>query len=253
TYCPLTGTGIAWHRTIDGTVTEFGVSGLLLKNNLVPYDRQTDSNWSQMKLEGLGGPHKNEDLNYLQLIETTWGTWKKLFSESKIIDLTESAKAYYQENVYDDYETDHDLIFFPVDNENNTLQAKERIHGVWTGDHARAFLLEGLPIDGFLGNSEIGDTPVTLWGSSNLNLMVSFRRELEDGTRPEMQEIERDGAVIMKDQIGNYYNVFGEVVEGPDTGQKLKRITSYNAYWFAWADFFPQTGLRFAVTVNPNR
>ena len=49
TYCPLTGTAIGWDRTIDGNVTTFGVSGLLYNSNLIPYDRRTNSNWSQMQ------------------------------------------------------------------------------------------------------------------------------------------------------------------------------------------------------------
>ena len=48
TYCPLTGTGIGWGREINSEVTTFGVSGLLFETNLIPYDRLTDSNWSQM-------------------------------------------------------------------------------------------------------------------------------------------------------------------------------------------------------------
>lgn len=251
TYCPLTGTGIAWHRNIDGTVTEFGVSGLLLKNNLVPYDRKTDSNWSQMRLEGLGGVHENEDLEYIQLIEATWGTWKKLFSESQILDLSEGAIAYYQEDAYGNYEEDHDLILFPVDNENNTIKNKERIHGITTGGKAMAYVLSGLPEEDFVNHTQIGDTPIVMWGSSALNLLVSFKNRLNNGTNPEMQKIERDGSVIMKDQLDNYYDVFGNVVEGPNKGQKLEKVTSYNAYWFAWADFFSRTGLRFATTINP--
>ena len=39
TYCPLTGTGLGWGRSINGAVTTFGVSGLLYNNNLMPYDR----------------------------------------------------------------------------------------------------------------------------------------------------------------------------------------------------------------------
>ena len=47
TFCPLTYSSIGWDRTLNGTTTTFGVSGLLYKNNLVPYDRLTDSNCSQ--------------------------------------------------------------------------------------------------------------------------------------------------------------------------------------------------------------
>ena len=49
--CPLTGTTIVWERTINRSVTTFGVSGLLYNSNLVPYDRRTDSNWSQMSMD----------------------------------------------------------------------------------------------------------------------------------------------------------------------------------------------------------
>ena len=37
TYCPLTGTSLAWDRTINGQETTFGVSGLLYNTNLMPY------------------------------------------------------------------------------------------------------------------------------------------------------------------------------------------------------------------------
>jgi len=43
TYCPLTGTGIGWNRKIGNLVITYGVSGLLYRNNLIPYDRQTNS------------------------------------------------------------------------------------------------------------------------------------------------------------------------------------------------------------------
>ena len=39
TYCPLTGTGIAWDANINGINTTFGVSGLLYNSNLMPFDQ----------------------------------------------------------------------------------------------------------------------------------------------------------------------------------------------------------------------
>ena len=47
-YCPLTGTSRAWKSKLNGVLTEFGVSGLLYNNNLILYDRQTESHWSQI-------------------------------------------------------------------------------------------------------------------------------------------------------------------------------------------------------------
>ncbi|WP_373496171.1 DUF3179 domain-containing (seleno)protein [Aquiflexum sp.] len=47
-YCPLTGTGIGWDRNFTAGKTTFGVSGLLYNTNVIPYDRKTDTNWSQL-------------------------------------------------------------------------------------------------------------------------------------------------------------------------------------------------------------
>ena len=56
TYCPLTGTGIGWGSILNGEETTFGVSGLLYNSNLIPYDRKSGSNWSQIRLECVNGP-----------------------------------------------------------------------------------------------------------------------------------------------------------------------------------------------------
>ena len=74
TYCPLTGSGIAWDCELDGERTTFGVSGLLFESNLIPYDRKTNSNWSQMRLDCVNGPLQGQKINTFPIIETTWGT-----------------------------------------------------------------------------------------------------------------------------------------------------------------------------------
>ena len=47
TYCPLCNTGIVFRRDVDGTVLDFGVTGMLRHSDLVMYDRQTESWWQQ--------------------------------------------------------------------------------------------------------------------------------------------------------------------------------------------------------------
>ena len=54
-YCPLTGTGIGWNRNVAGTKTTFGVFGLLYNSNIIPCDRSTNSNWSQLLLKSVNG------------------------------------------------------------------------------------------------------------------------------------------------------------------------------------------------------
>ena len=55
TYCPLCGTGVAFSSNVAGEVTEFGVSGLLYNSDVLLYDRNTESLWSQIMAEAVAG------------------------------------------------------------------------------------------------------------------------------------------------------------------------------------------------------
>jgi hypothetical protein len=55
TYCPLCNSGLAFERTVDGQVLDFGTSGRLYQTNLVMYDRQTKTLWSQFTGEAVVG------------------------------------------------------------------------------------------------------------------------------------------------------------------------------------------------------
>lgn len=46
---PLCGTGMAYRATVEDQVLAFGVSGLLYNSDMLLYDRQTGSLWSQIR------------------------------------------------------------------------------------------------------------------------------------------------------------------------------------------------------------
>jgi hypothetical protein len=49
TFCPLCGTEMIFDSTINGRSASFGVSGLLYQSDMLLYDRETESLWSQIK------------------------------------------------------------------------------------------------------------------------------------------------------------------------------------------------------------
>ena len=55
TYCPLCGSGMAFEADINGSKT-FGVSGLLYNSDVLLFDRQTESLWSQIAMRAIPGP-----------------------------------------------------------------------------------------------------------------------------------------------------------------------------------------------------
>jgi len=114
TYCPLTGTAIGWLQTIENQETEFGVSGLLYNNNLIAFDRSTQSNWSQMSLMAVNGPLIGTDAQTFQLVETRWTTWKAMYPETKVVSLDTGWDRPYGVYPYGDFRTNHNNLFFSI-------------------------------------------------------------------------------------------------------------------------------------------
>ena len=85
TYCPLCGTGVAFDARIDGRVLSFGVSGLLYNSDVLLYDRQTQSLWSQLLAQAISGPMKGRRLAMLPLTHTTWVDWRKSHSATQVL------------------------------------------------------------------------------------------------------------------------------------------------------------------------
>jgi hypothetical protein len=44
-------------------------------------------------------------------------------------------------------------------------------------------------------------------------------------------------------ETGSTWNLKGHAVAGPLQGQKLQQLPAHNAFWFAWATFWQNTGI----------
>ena len=240
TYCPLTGTGIGWERTINGKVTTFGVSGLIYNNNLIPYDRETGSNWSQMKLDCVNGDLISTKIKTFQLVETQWKTWKEMYPFSKVASLNTGFDRSYGDYPYGDYKTAGDFFLFPLSRFDERLHAKERVHGIIINEEAKIYRFGSFPTKNTLINDVVDGKEVIIVGNAVKNFIVSFYSELEDGTKPIFTTVSKNN-VILEDNLGNNWDIFGYAVSGPSQGMRLKRTESFMGYWFAWGAFYPDS------------
>ncbi len=241
TYCPLTGTAIGWKREVEGQRTTFGVSGLLYNTNLLPYDRATDSNWSQMLLKSVNGERIGTKIETYPVLETTWATWQQLFPDSKVLNLNTGFSRNYNRFPYGDYRTNHDFLLFPVANDDSRLPRKVRGLGVIVEDKTRFYTIDSFA-DGAveIKNDAINGTEIVLIGSRQQNFLVAYQRRLSDGTLLQFEKNdETNTATIFKDQEGNRWNIFGVATSGPRTGERLSPLDSYIGYWFSWGSFYP--------------
>jgi hypothetical protein len=238
TYCPLTGSAIAWDSTGIAGNTTFGVSGLLYNSNLIPYDRQTDSNWSQMMNLCVNGELKGQEAIFLHVIETTWGTWKELYPNSLILSDDTGFNKNYSIYPYGNYKWNSSLLF-PVSNEDDRLHKKERVHGVIVDEETKVYPLEEFTDSVQAINETFNGVEFVVVGSALKDFAVAFSRELQDGTLLNFSAVDGELPVILIDNEGTKWDIFGNAVSGPRVGEKLIPARSFTAYWFAWAAFYP--------------
>ena len=247
TYCPLTGSGIGIN--LIGTAADnmgagsFGVSGLLYNNNLILYDRTTTSNWSQMLLRSVHGPLRGELVITVPIIETSWQTWKKMFPDSKVVSENTGLDRPYHIYPYGNYKTVPALLY-GVTIDDARLHRKERLHGIiadrWNFK-AKTYRFSLFENEARAINDEVHGKPVVVAGMKSANFYISYSRIVSGAVLT--FDVKTDAPQIFPfdliDNEGNVWNLLGEAVSGPRTGQKLIPTISYNAYWFAWGAFFP--------------
>jgi len=239
TYCPLTGSGMAWEPIIDGRLTTFGVSGMLYNTNLIPYDRATGSNWSQMKMLCVNGSRIGQEPEIIPVVETTWRTWKTMYPESKVLSTLTGFSKPYGQYPYGDYKTNQNRLLFPVGNSDSRLTQKERVLGVVVDGESKVYPMQSLPFDILVVNDKVNGLPVVMAGSQIRNFAVIYKRTLPDGTLLSFEPRQNSLPAVMVDNEGTIWDVFGNGISGPRAGQQLAATRSFIAYWFAWAAFYP--------------
>ena len=235
-YCPLTGSAIHFE-----TSSEFGVSGKLFNSNLIMYDRKSDSYWPQMLLRSAAGKKQNEHLNLLPLLETTWGSWKKLFPDTIVLNSNTNYNRDYNRYPYGDYKNCSslacsDYIYFPVENSDDQIPAKERVITIIDGNKTIA-----APINSYnaptIIKKTLNNNSYTLIISSQDNIAIAFKtnKDLSIGE----WNISNGKIVLKETSTGKQWNLLGQPLSGTSTNEELPSANSYIAYWFSVAAFFP--------------
>jgi len=157
TYCPLCGSGIAFDADIGGKGRTFGVSGLLYNSDVLMYDRETGSLWSQILTKGISGPMKNVDLEIIPTSSTTWKAWKEKYPNTLVLTKETGHFRNYDRTPYTGYDKST-ILYFPVDEENPIFHTKEKILGIEIKGKYKAYPFTELGKVGEISDSFQGKT-----------------------------------------------------------------------------------------------
>ena len=223
TYCPLTGTAIAFERA----QTEFGVSGRLVNSNLIMFDRDTDTWFPQVLAIGIRGPHEGAALVERPMVWTTWERWRTMHPDTEVLSTDTGFARNYNSDPYGAYNPRSGYYapdsgtMFPLMHSDPRFPPKAEVIGGRTSEAAVAFPLGRLREAG-RAELEANGTVFTALYDEALDTGYVFRGR-SDGTA----------------QIGGT----GPRAVSWAGGDALEPVNSFQAMWFAWAAFYPDTAV----------
>lgn len=240
TYCPLCFTNQIFNRTItDGQTLEFGTSGKLYNSNLVLYDRNTNSLWSQAMAQSIAGELSGVKLNRIPFDLVAWKDWKKVHPESKILSQDTGYSRPYGADPYGDYYTSPDILF-PVSNSDHRLGVKEIVVGL-EGEKgiSKAYKIKDIEELKVINDDLTENRYVTLWSAFPYTVRL-FNSLLDGKTLLTFHYDERKNLFI-DNQTGSEWNFDGKSTAGQLSGSSLIRMPFDQGFWFEWSTFHPNT------------
>ena len=173
TYCPLCGTGMAFDPVLKGKRYTFGVSGLLYNSDVLMYDLQTESLWSQIKREAVTGPMTGTRLQPVFLVHTTWGEWRREHPDTKVLSDRTGYDRDYERDPYAEYRRSRGL-WFAVQKSSAHFHPKEWVLGVVIGGAAKAYAFSDLTGQPSVFTDRVKEVPIQVhFHSESRNAFVT--------------------------------------------------------------------------------
>lgn len=113
TYCTHSMTFIAFLKFGAKSPLSFAYSGLLFENNLLFYDRQTESLWSQLTMKSVSGKNRGTSLESLPSARLSLAQVKSKFPKIQVVSSKTGFEIDYRVNPDAEYETS-DTFYFPI-------------------------------------------------------------------------------------------------------------------------------------------
>lgn len=247
TFCPLTGSGLAFDPQVGATRLDLGVSGLLYANNLVLTDGVSGQAYGpQLAVSGSCGDFRGQTLDLLPVQEMSWGRWKALHPTTTVVTDEQVHGRNYRQYPYGSYNeiTSNELLWpMPVD---RTRLIKERVLAIRDGSGGRGFPYGELAALGDVAvvNETIGGIPtVVLYDASDGETALAFDARV----RGQTLTFEAASGAWTDAETGSTWAVDGQATDGPLAGTRLQtRADAYTLFWFAWRLFQP-AGRMFAA------
>jgi hypothetical protein len=216
-------------REYNNEILSFEPSGGLKEASLVMRDRETDSWWSIISGDAIGGTLKGMKLEELPVWEkTTWGEWRERHPNSLVLSV--DGVEHDPGNPYQRYFSS-DGTFRGTKVKDDRLPGKESIYSFRAGAKAYA-----APHDAIVGGAvfDVDGGTVFLYRSPGADMFASTRAYFAPSGD------DADDPVFKQDSGGWVASATGARFD-PNTGfsgegKSPERLTGFDTFWYMWSN-----------------
>ncbi len=253
TYCPLCNSGVAFERRVEGRLLDFGTSGLLYVDNLVMYDRQTESLWPQLTGQASVGVLTGTQLKAVPMGIVGWEQFRESHPDALVLTRDTGFARDYGRNPYTGYDDPNgELLVDPPGGTDPRLPVKERVVGITVGEESVA-IRRSRVADERVVPLTVGGRDLVVWHQPGQASALDTDRVSEGQEigsigvfRPMLDGRQLTFAVrgggVVDEQTGSTW-LLGEATSGELEGSRLSAVVHLDTFWFAWVGFRPDTRL----------
>jgi hypothetical protein len=212
------------------------VSGKLVRNSLVMFDRETGTLWSHLTGEALQGLLAGQHLNQVLSEQTTWGRWRAAHPKTLMLDV-DPIEAWL--DPYDSYYDSPGAGVVGRKVKDDRLPVKERVIGVRLGGEVKAYSFKALARDRVV-NDTVGGVPLVVVFDGTSQSGAVYRAD--PGGKPRTFAPGQSALTMTDKESGSTWDgLSGKATAGADAGMELEQVPITYSFWFGWVDFYSNT------------
>lgn len=261
TYCPMCNAALVFNRHLKtktdtvGKIFHFGVSGLLIHNDMVMYDKETESWWGQLTGEGLAGEHANAVLKMYPSLLISVKDFFDRFPNGKILSPASLNEYIKKKGHRPFHHLEHgDSLtsqYYLPEKVDKRLPALEHVLSIHFLDHDKIYPFH-----------ELAKQPVVHDMIEKTNIVIFYHDQTvsvldEDNLSKSKKTgsaaaflcyfngvnytFKKSGDYFIDDQTGSKWDITGYCRSGSLKGKQLEILPHTNHFAFAYLALFPKS------------
>ncbi len=250
TYCPITGTLMAYNAYMDGLNLTFdveiheateGFAGFLYDGNSVLIDRNSGSLWLQETGMAFSGPLLGRGMPTIPVFWTTWQKAKKVYPDAGVLSRPRGRRPYgrdpYGNYLRKDTYYDNDVLVYPPRRLDRRFHRKAPMYCMEYDNFLLAIEIEYVRKEGCV-NFFLGSIPLLAVYDPALDVVRVYNRQV--WADPFLFVI-LNGKLVDLATKSVWDRATGQALEGNMKGAAMKQFFGVYSMWFAWYSINPET------------